>query len=297
MRFPPALVLLLVIAVIVVGGSAVAQRMTSLSLGKHAASSLAATGSIDKADTVAKNVPTLTLPDPLPQRTLRLPILMYHRVAVLAGDEPAITVDLTVDPGEFTLQMQWLKDNGYTSITQLQLYQALIEGKPLPAKPVLITFDDGYRGIATIAAPIMSRVGMVGTAYVITDRIAQRNQTAPAWLTWPQLRTLEQRGWDIGSHTVAHTEIPHMSSQAALKTLRASRFMLEKHLGHPVQWFCYPAGSVDATAVALVKQAGYVLATTTQFGIDHSAANPLQLSRVRIANDTGIGGLADALSS
>ena len=294
MRVRPALIVLAAIVVGVVAASAVLHRTT----GSSAASASAAPQT-NAAKTVkpVKTVPTLTLPDPLPTRTVRVPILMYHRIAVLAGDEPAVTVGLTVDPGEFTLQMQWLKDSGFTSITQMQLYDALELGKPLPPKPVLITFDDGYRGVATTAAPIMTRVGMVGTAYVITDRIAQLKKTAPTWLTWPQLRTLEQRGWDIGSHTVSHTEIPHMSAADALKTLRGSRFTLEKHLGHPVQWFCYPAGAVNAAAVAEVKEAGYVLATTTQSGVDHSATNPLELSRIRIANDTGVRGLAAALSS
>lgn len=278
----------------VVAASAILHRTTASS-----AASAAETPKANAAKTVkpVKTVPSLTLPDPLPTRTVRVPILMYHRIAVLAGDEPAVTVGLTVDPGEFTLQMQWLKDSGFTSITQMQLYDALELGKPLPPKPVLITFDDGYRGIATTAAPIMTRVGMIGTAYVITDRIAQLKKTAPTWLTWPQLRTLEQRGWDIGSHTVSHSEIPHMSTDAAMKTLRGSRFVLEKHLGHPVQWFCYPAGAVNAAAVADVQNAGYVLATTTQSGLDHSAANPLELSRIRIANNTGVRGLAAALSS
>ena len=278
----------------VVAASTILHRTTASS-----AASAAETPTANAAKTVkpVKTVPSLTLPDPLPTRTVRVPILMYHRIAVLAGDEPAVTVGLTVDPGEFTLQMQWLKDSGFTSITQMQLYDALELGKPLPPKPVLITFDDGYRGIATTAAPIMTRVGMIGTAYVITDRIAQLKKTAPTWLTWPQLRTLEQRGWDIGSHTVSHSEIPHMSTDAAMKTLRGSRFVLEKHLGHPVQWFCYPAGAVNAAAVADVQKAGYVLATTTQSGLDHSAANPLELSRIRIANNTGVRGLAAALSS
>lgn len=294
MRVRPTLIVLAAIVVLVVAGSAVLQRSNSSSAASAAASKETSTTTTVKP---VKSVPSLTLPDPLPTGTVRVPILMYHRIAVLAGDEPAVTVGLTVDPGEFTLEMQWLKDHGYTSITQMQLYSALEEGKPLPDKPVLITFDDGYRGIATIAAPIMTRVGMVGTAYVITDRIAQLKKTAPTWLTWSQLRTLEQRGWDIGSHTVSHTEIPHMTPAAALKTLRASRLILEKHLGHPVQWFCYPAGSVNPAAVAEVKEAGYVLATTTKFGVEHSATSPLELSRVRVANNTGVRGLAAALSS
>jgi len=294
MRVRPALIVLVAIVFAVVAASTILHRTTASS-----AASAAETPTANAAKTVkpVKTVPSLTLPDPLPTRTVRVPILMYHRIAVLAGDEPAVTVGLTVDPGEFTLQMQWLKDSGFTSITQMQLYDALELGKPLPPKPVLITFDDGYRGIATTAAPIMTRVGMIGTAYVITDRIAQLKKTAPTWLTWPQLRTLEQRGWDIGSHTVSHSEIPHMSTDAAMKTLRGSRFVLEKHLGHPVQWFCYPAGAVNAAAVADVQKAGYVLATTTQSGLDHSAANPLELSRIRIANNTGVRGLAAALSS
>lgn len=294
MRARPALILLTAIVVAVVAGSSVLQRTTD-------STAAPAGGAQQKTTTTVvepvKDVPLLTLPDPLPTRSLRVPILMYHRIAVLAGDEPAVTVDLTVDPGEFTLEMQWLKDNGYTSITQMQLYNALENGESLPDKPVLITFDDGYRGISTLAAPIMTRVGMVGTAYVITDRIADLKKTAPTWMTWSQLRSLEQRGWDIGSHTVAHTEIPSMTPEAGLKTLRASRFTLEKHLGHPVQWFCYPAGSVDAAAVQLVKEAGYVLATTTKSGDVHSAADPLQLSRIRISNSTGVRGLAAALSS
>jgi peptidoglycan/xylan/chitin deacetylase (PgdA/CDA1 family) len=220
---------------------------------------------------------------------------MYHRIAVLQGDEPRVTQGLTVDPGEFRLQMQWLKEQGYTTITQLQLFKALEEGGTLPDKPIMLTFDDGYRGIATIAAPIMTQLGFVGTAYVITDRIARDPKRAPTWLTWRQLRILEQRGWDIGSHTVSHTELPGLSEAAALKTLRASRFALERQLGHPVQWFCYPAGAVDAASVEWVRKAGYVLATTTQEGDVHNAADPLRLSRIRVANSTGVRGLADAL--
>lgn len=294
----PALAVLIAAVVIVVGGSAVLHVLQG---GSTAGGADAAAASGAKADAKAgvkpvKDLPQLTLPDPLPNRTLRVPILMYHRIAVLNGDEPAVTVGLTVDPGEFQLQMAWLHDHGYHTVSQLQLYQALEEGKDLPEKPIVLTFDDGYRGIATIAAPIMSQFGYFGTAYVITDRIAESRKTAPTWLTWPQLRILEQRGWDIGSHTVSHTEIPHMSEEAAMKTLRQSRFALERHLGHPVQWFCYPAGSVNQAAVDAVRKAGYVLATTTKEGDTLSAQDPLQLERIRISNSTGVRGLAAALS-
>lgn len=295
----PALATLIAAVVIVVGASAALHVLQGDS-GAAPAQATAKAGDADPATGSAvkpvKQVPQLTLPDPLPNRTLEVPILMYHRIAVLNGDEPSVTVGLTVDPGEFQLQMAWLHDRGYETISQLQLYEALMEGKALPDKPVMLTFDDGYRGVATIAAPIMKQFGYVGTAYVITDRIAERKNAAPTWLTWSQLRILEQRGWDIGSHTVSHTEIPSMTPAAALKTLRQSRFTLERHLGHPVQWFCYPAGSVDAKSVEAVRKAGYVLATTTKSGDTLSARDPLQLERIRISNTTGVRGLAAALS-
>jgi peptidoglycan/xylan/chitin deacetylase (PgdA/CDA1 family) len=296
MRIRPALVALTALVAVVVAGSGALHWLERPAEPARAAAADATAPEEAKASEPAQVLPTLTLPDPLPSRTVEVPILMYHRIAVLRGDEPRITRALTVDPGEFRLQMQWLKEHGFETITQIQLYEALMEGGDLPAKPIMLTFDDGYRGIATIAAPIMKQVGYVGTAYVITDRIARDPTRAPTWMTWSQLRALEQRGWDIGSHTVSHTEIPGLSEADALTTLRASRFALEKHLGHPVQWFCYPAGAVDAKSVEWVRQAGYVLATTTQEGDTHSARDPLRLSRVRVSDSTGVRGLAAALS-
>jgi peptidoglycan/xylan/chitin deacetylase (PgdA/CDA1 family) len=300
MRSRPALVLLIIAAAIVIGSSAVLNATSDLSSAGGASTSETAApandGGEQKAVEPVKDVPLLTLPDPLPNRVLNVPILMYHRIAVLRGDEPQVTVGLTVDPGEFLLQMSWLHDQGYTTISQLQLYRALEEGAPLPEKPIMLTFDDGYRGVATVAAPMMSKFGFIGTAYVITDRIAKSKKAAPTWMTWSQLRILEQRGWDIGSHTVSHTELPGMSEEDALQTLRRSRSTLERNLGHPVQWFCYPAGAVDDTSVDWVRQAGYVLATTTESGDTLSARDPLRLQRIRISNATDVRGLAAALS-
>ncbi|MFM8612661.1 MAG: polysaccharide deacetylase family protein [Actinomycetota bacterium] len=212
----------------------------------------------------------LVLPRPLPDRTLDVPILMYHRIA---------------------RQMAWLADAGYASITQRQLFAALMEGAPLPERPVLITFDDGYREIAETAAPIMARHGLTGTAYVITDRILADPAAAPLWMTEDQLRDLAAAGWDIGSHTVTHQELTLVDEATALRELRASRFRLERILGRPVQWFCYPVGEYDTASEGLVRRAGYVLAVTTDEGTLQRADQPLLLQRVRVSDDTGVAGL------
>ena len=76
-----------------------------------------------------------------------------------------------------------------------------------------------------------------------------------------------------------------------------SRHDLERHLGHPVQWFAYPAGAEDPRTVALVRQAGYVLAVTTHAGSVQDARAPLELHRYEVLDSTGVAGLASLLGS
>jgi peptidoglycan/xylan/chitin deacetylase (PgdA/CDA1 family) len=234
----------------------------------------------------------LALPATLPARTLSVPILMYHRIDVLRPTLPAITRSLTVAPADFAAQMAWLRAHGYHAITQLQLFAALEHGKKLPARPLMITFDDGYRDVLAKAAPTLKRLGMPATAYVITGRISGSDVS---FLSWAQLHALEQDGVEIGSHTVHHAEIPGLSDPAALQELIQSRHALEQHLHHPVQWFAYPAGRFDPRSEELVRQAGYVLAVTTQPGSAQSAQQPFALHRYEVLDTTGVLGLASLL--
>jgi peptidoglycan/xylan/chitin deacetylase (PgdA/CDA1 family) len=234
----------------------------------------------------------LALPATPPARTLTVPILMYHRIDVLRPTLPAITRSLTVAPADFAAQMRWLRRHRYHALTQAQLFAALEHGKKLPAKPVLITFDDGYRDVLANAAPVLERLGMPATAYVITGRISGSDVS---FLSWAQLHALEQDGVEIGSHTVHHAEIPGLSDPAALQELIQSRQALEQHLHHPVQWFAYPAGRFDPRSEELVRQAGYVLAVTTQPGSAQSAQQPFALHRYEVLDTTGVLGLASLL--
>lgn len=223
-----------------------------------------------------------------------MPILMYHRVDALSPSLPSLTRALTVDPRDFSAQMRWLVTHGFHTITQRQLYGALVEGRRLPAKPVMITFDDGYRDVFGKASTTLKRLGLHATAYVITHRISGPDAS---FLTWGLLTGLERRGVEIGSHTVHHVELPRLPSAQALRELTGSRRLLERKLGHPVQWLAYPAGKVDARIVGLVRRAGYVLAVTTRPGATQSASRPLLLHRYAIVDTTGVRGVAAILSN
>ena len=284
------------IAVIVLGAAAaLAVTLVATGRGSRAPTSAARAeparaAAATTAGSVARRPQSqvLRLPSVLPAVSLSVPILMYHRIDVLRPTLPAITRRLTVDPNDFAAQMRWLRSRGFHTISQQQLFDALERGGKLPTKPILLTFDDGYRDVFGKAMPILSRLHMRATAYVITDRISGPD---PSFLTWGRLLGLERHGFDIGSHTVHHLELTELPDAEAMPELVQSRRALEQHLGHSVQWFAYPAGAFNAHAVELVRKAGYVLAVTTQPGALQSAQAPLELHRYEILDSTGVAGL------
>jgi peptidoglycan/xylan/chitin deacetylase (PgdA/CDA1 family) len=164
-------------------------------------------------------------------RSLEVPILMYHRIDVDNPALPAMTRRLTVDPGDFARQMRWLVRNGFRTITQRELFEALVHGRPLGPKPVMITFDDGYRNVFGKASPVLAKLGLKATAYVISSRVSNGD---PSFLTWGQLRALEARGIEIGSHNVSHRDLTAMSDARLLIELVESRRTLERRLDHPI---------------------------------------------------------------
>jgi peptidoglycan/xylan/chitin deacetylase (PgdA/CDA1 family) len=230
----------------------------------------------------------LRLPHPLPSRTIELPILMYHRIGPLTPSLPAITKSLTVTPSDFRAEVEWLAHHGYHAVSQLQAFEALEYGKPLPSKPVMITFDDGYRDVLWHAAAVLHRLHMPATAYIITDRV---DGPDPSFLTWPELVRLEELGFTIGSHTVHHLDLTSLSGADTWSELADSKRTLEQRLGHPVQWFAYPAGREDPSVVALARKAGYVMAVTTRPGSAQSAQDPLTLHRYEVLDTTGVAGV------
>lgn len=188
--------------------------------------------------------------------------------------------------------MRWLKRHGYRTVTQRKLFDALFRGRSLGPKPILITFDDGYCDVFYKASPVLARLGMRATAYVISDRI--RNNDG-LFLPMRLLRALELRGVEIGSHSVRHRDLTALDDREALRELVQSRRTLERGLQHPVQWLAYPFGAYDARVERLTRRAGYVLAVTTEYGAVQSAQRPLALRRLRVLDSTGVAGLAAML--
>jgi peptidoglycan/xylan/chitin deacetylase (PgdA/CDA1 family) len=233
------------------------------------------------------------LPHPLPTRTLKVPILMYHRVGRLPRFDDRYP-GLTVQPAVFRAQMEWLRAHDFHAISEPELFDALEWRASLPSRPVLITFDDGYTDVLRNAEPTLHRLHMPATAFVITERVSGRD---PSFLTWRDLRDLERDGFTIGSHTVHHVDLTRLSPSQAWLELRQSRETLQRHLGVPVYWFSYPVGAEDPTVVRLVRRAGYLLAVTELRGFIQSARQPFLLHRDEISRTDGLRGFVDLMES
>jgi peptidoglycan/xylan/chitin deacetylase (PgdA/CDA1 family) len=236
----------------------------------------------------------LTLPAVLPSRSVRVPILMYHRIDRQTAQLSALTRGLTVTPSAFAAEMQWLVAHGFHAIGQQQLFAALFQHVHLPSRPVLITFDDGYRDVFKNALPILERLQLRATAYIITGRVSGPD---PSFLTWHQVVTMSHHGIDIGSHTVTHRPLTYLTPTQTTTELAASRTTLEKQLGRPVQWFAYPYGYFNAAITSAVRKAGYVLAVTTQGGLVQDAGQPLALHRFEVRGNESLPSFAALLDS
>jgi peptidoglycan/xylan/chitin deacetylase (PgdA/CDA1 family) len=232
-------------------------------------------------------------PRPLPARKLDVPILLYHRVGALpTASDPYPR--LTIRPRVFDAQMEWLKRHGFHAISARRLFDALHRGMSLPRRPVLITFDDGYADVLWNAEPILNRLHMPATVFVITDRV---DGLDPSFLHWRELRDLERDGFTIGSHTVHHLDLATLPRADAWVELARSRATLRRHLGTPVDWFAYPAGDTDRAVIRLVRRAGYLLAFTERPGSIQSSHEPFLLHRDEIRRGAGLASFAALLHS
>ncbi|MFM9124823.1 MAG: polysaccharide deacetylase family protein [Actinomycetota bacterium] len=290
MRATPAMLVLTLLTAVVIGGS--------WWLGRDRVETARAGADPDQpaqALEPTREVAALALPDPLPQTTVDVPILLYQRVSVVTGEEEPALIAKTVEAQEFQLQLEWLKGEGYEAISLLELYKALMEGGALPDKPIVLAFMGGYRGTASVAAPRMADAEMIGVVCSVTGKLPRRRAASPDRLTWGMLRELEARGWDIASETTAEEPITGKGAAEAPERLTASQAKLEKILGHPVQWLCSPGGAADASAAEAARAAGYVLGIAAGEGTDQSAASPLELRAIPVDNKTGVRDLTELL--
>jgi peptidoglycan/xylan/chitin deacetylase (PgdA/CDA1 family) len=210
--------------------------------------------------------------------SVRVPILMYHYIRVNPDPRDKLGFNLSVTPGDFTRQMDWLAGNGYHPVDLSDLRAYLLGHATLPSKPVVLTFDDGYRDMYTAAFPILRAHHFKGVAYIVSGFVNSPNN-----VTAEQVLEMDANGIEIGVHTVSHADLTRISAGDLHREVFDSKAWLEGLLGHPVHDFCYPSGRFNAGVIAVVQAAGFDSATTTEPGNVHSAGDRFTWTRVRVS--------------
>ena len=216
-------------------------------------------------------------------RTAHVPILMYHYVSLPPADANIYRLDLSVAPTLFAQHLDRMLAEGYTTISLYQLYDNLVSGAPLPEKPVILTFDDGYRDVYDNAFPLLRERNMTATLFVVTDFIDEQR---PEYLTWDMTREMLAYGLSIESHGRNHVSLKNKDNDYLTWQALGSLETIQYELGVRPRFVSYPAGEYDQATIDLFKSANYWAGFTTIQGATHHSDDLFQLHRVRIRGTT-----------
>ncbi|MEU6393717.1 polysaccharide deacetylase family protein [Streptomyces sp. NPDC046939] len=217
-----------------------------------------------------------------------VPVLMYHAVT----DEPGRAVRrLSVTPGQFATQMEILAAHRRTPLTVAEL-AALWRGRGgrLPARPVLLTFDDGYEGVHRHALPVLAAHGFTATLFVATGWLRGPYDTGgglDTMLDWGQVRELAAHGVEIGGHSHTHPPLDQLTSGELRLELARCLDVIGDELGAPPVSFAYPYGHSDRRVRQAVRAAGFAQALAVGNGLARRRQGPYALRRLTVRRSTG----------
>ncbi|MFD5746898.1 polysaccharide deacetylase family protein [Streptomyces sp. NPDC127033] len=216
---------------------------------------------------------------------------MYH--AVTERPAPA-TRALSVPPGAFAAQMALLGARGFTPVTTARLADAWRTGKPLPERPVLITFDDGYEGVHRHALPVLAERSFAATLFVSTAWLRGGSSESRAggapdtMLDWDQVRELAAAGTEIGGHSHTHPQLDQTDDRRLRFETERCREILAEELGTEPVSFAYPYGYSSRRVRHAVRAAGFTQSLAVGNALARRGQGPYALERVTVRRTTGI---------
>ncbi len=222
------------------------------------------------------------------------PILMYHWFRGSGVPSASRSPQLEITPERFAEQIEELIARGYRPTT---LGRTLAAEPGTTPRPIAITFDDGTADFFEHARPVLLRHDARATLFVVTDRVGESSdwdadvgEPARPLMTWDQLRTLDEEGFEIESHTARHTMLTRLTADEIARDLEASRATLTRELGHPPRFLAYPRGAWSVEHLSQVRASGFDAACAVILGwSDLATTDRYALKRMTVKGDEGLG--------
>ena len=209
-----------------------------------------------------------------------IPILTYHSI-----DESGSVI--STGAGVFAGQMQFLKRSGFNVVTLRDLAAALADGKAIPAKTVVLTFDDGFRNFYTAAFPVLQECGFGATVFLVTSFCGGYNDwpgnppelPRSELLSWAEIKELDAYGVEFGSHTCTHPDLTAMPHAEVTAEIAASKAVIENALGRQAETFAYPFGNYNAEVRSIAAE-HFKAACSTNLGKAGAGSDLFTLERL-----------------
>jgi peptidoglycan/xylan/chitin deacetylase (PgdA/CDA1 family) len=241
---------------------------------------LTSTPSGPPAVRTAKPQPTGTV---LPVPDGGFTVLCYHRFALTPVPGGGIASRYCMPVTEFSWEMRYLKNHGITPISVEQLKAYWFDGKPLPAKSVLLTFDDGFKSIYEIACPVVKRYRYPAILFAYTDFIKWQKGA----LRYDDIQTMQKNGWSVECHTKSHYNLgleeskrtPEQFDALLDDELSTSLDFIKDHFNYASGILAYPYGVYDDKVVAKAQSMGISMAFGVSPGPNDRTVPGMKLHR------------------
>ncbi len=231
------------------------------------------------------------------QRTF-VPVLMYHAIA---EEGPPALDRYRLTPAQFEAQIRCLRQNGYHSITSVDLAYHLAHNKKFSGRPVIITFDDGMQNFADNAWPILQKYDFTPEMFIVTDKLGGVSDWDAEYgsnyklMDAETIQRLAKEGVIFGSHMATHPKSDQLSTRALLDELERSRDTMTELLGKPPIALAAPYGLLDVRYAEMARRAGYTICYSTEYRAAYLGELPLQVPRIEVFGHWQLKDFAEAM--
>lgn len=211
---------------------------------------------------------------------------MYHEIAdqsISTNLKNTLQSTYIIDVEKFKSQIEYLVYNNYSTITIDAYLDYLKNNCIISKRPILITFDDGFKGNFKFALPILREYGLKATIFVRVDKVGQ-----PNYLSWNEIDEMINNDISIQSHSYSHPYLSTVSTEFLKNEILKSKEILEYETGRRVKHFCYPMGDYSRTVINCLIQYGYKSAFSSRYGISTDIKERYRIKRIKVGTDLGL---------